>query len=242
MPPRRRKQLSPAEAIFGIIAVVFMGVVMIATLPGGGAKAIGALVALVLGIIGFVGVLIVLVFVCRKFGFLNKPQGASPTIAAPVAVAKYQKQPTLLSPAERSFFGVLQQTVSADYVVFAKIRLADIVRPASNLSRSAWFTAFNPTTGKHVDFVLCDRASVNVLAAIELDDSSHESFERGFRDYLVDSALKDAGIPMLRVQVQQSYSPAQLRQQIEALLPQRENRRTTPLHSKQFVAAEVTRL
>jgi Protein of unknown function (DUF2726) len=125
--------------------------------------------------------------------------------------------PTLLTPAERSFFGVLQQALASDYQIFAKVRLADIVRPVKNPSRSGWQSAFNRTTGKHVDFVLCHSERLNIVGVIELDDSTHERFERGIRDSLVNSALADAGIPVLRVRARQSYSPAQIRDQVQKL-------------------------
>jgi hypothetical protein len=136
---------------------------------------------------------------------------------APNASGAYEAVPALLTPAERSFFGVLQQAVATDYQIFAKVRLADIVRPVRNPSRSGWQSAFNRISGKHVDFVLCDPSRLGVVAVIELDDRTHERFERGVRDGLVDSALAEAGIPVLRVSARQSYSPAQVRQQVQSL-------------------------
>jgi hypothetical protein len=129
----------------------------------------------------------------------------------------YEAVPALLTPAERSFFGVLQQAVASDYQIFAKVRLADIVRPVRNPNRSGWQSAFNRITGKHVDFVLCDSLRLGVVAVIELDDRTHEKFERGVRNGLVDSALADAHIPVLRVSARQSYSPAQIREQVQSL-------------------------
>jgi hypothetical protein len=134
-------------------------------------------------------------------------------------VSTYEAVLEFLSPAERSFFGVLQQAVASEYQIFAKVRLADIVRPARNPSRSGWQTAFNRITGKHVDFVLCEPGSLRVLAVIELDDRTHERFERGVRDNLVDSALANAGIPVLRVAARQAYSPVQMREQVQSLFP-----------------------
>jgi hypothetical protein len=130
----------------------------------------------------------------------------------------YEAVPALLSPAERSFFGVLQQAVPSDYLIFAKVRLADIVRPVQSPSRSGWQSAFNRITGKHVDFVLCDLLHLEVLAVIELDDKTHKRFDRGTRDGLVDSALAEARIPVLRIPARQAYSPAQIREQILALV------------------------
>ena len=131
-----------------------------------------------------------------------------------IAEKTYEAAPALLTPAERSFFGVLQQAVASDYQIFAKVRLADIVRPVRNPSRSGWRSAFNRTIGKHVDFVVCDKANLKVVGVIELDDSTHKRFERGIRDNLVDSALADAGIPILRVAARPSYSAAQIRDEV----------------------------
>ena len=57
-----------------------------------------------------------------------------------------------------------------------------------------------------------------MLAVIELDDKRHQKFDRGTRDDLVDSALADARIPVLRIPARQAYSPAQVREQILALV------------------------
>jgi len=159
--------------------------------------------------LALLAVLVTIAAVVRLVGRLPAQQGAK---------VGFEAIPELLSPAERSFFGVIQQAVASDYRIFAKVRLADIVRPVRSPSRSGWQSAFNRISGKHVDFVLCDSARLSVLAVIELDDQTHERFERGVRDGLVDSALAEARIPVLRVQARQSYSPAQIREQVQNLL------------------------
>jgi hypothetical protein len=156
----------------------------------------------------FLALLVVAASLFRLFG----RQPSAQTVAA-----AYEAAPALLTPAERSFFGVLQQAVASDYHIFVKVRLADIVRPVRSPSRSGWQSAFNRITGKHVDFVLCDSARLGIVAGIELDDRTHERFERRFRDALVDSALADARIPVLRVSARQSYSPVQIREQVQSL-------------------------
>jgi len=175
----------------------------------------------------FLALLVVATALFRLLGrFLTAAQTTADAYEA-VPVAAYEALPALLSPAERSFFGVLQQAVASDYQVFEKVRLADIVRPVHNPSRSGWQSAFNRITGKHVDFVLCDSGCLRVAAVIELDDRTHERFERGIRDGLVDSALADAGIPVLRVPAQQSYSLPQIRQQVESLFRSQERVQTS---------------
>lgn len=159
--------------------------------------------------------MVVILVLLVVFGALLRPSDRA--AKAQSSTAAYEAVPALLTPAERSFFGVLQQALASDYQVFAKVRLADIVRPVRNPSRSGWQSAFNRITGKHVDFVLCDSERLGVVGVIELDDRTHDRFERGLRDNLVDSALADAGIPVLRVSARQSYSPAQIREQVESL-------------------------
>jgi hypothetical protein len=69
-----------------------------------------------------------------------------------------------------------------------------------------------------VDFVLCDSSDLSLVAAIELDDKSHKVIERGIRDSLVDQALQDACIPVLRFEAKQSYAPAQIQERLETLM------------------------
>jgi hypothetical protein len=164
------------------------------------------------------GILIVLLLVvagvaAKSAGQMKVQPGGQPT---------YEAIPALLTPAERSFFGVLQQAVASDYQIFSKVRLADIVRPVRNPSRSGWQSAFNRITGKHVDFILCDFERLGVVAVIELDDRTHEKIERGIRDSLVDSALADAAIPILRIPARQNYSPTQIREQVKNIFVSKE--------------------
>jgi hypothetical protein len=154
----------------------------------------------------------------------NRPTAVGDTKTA----SPYRPRHPFLTPAERSFFGVLQQALNADYHVFAKVRLADIVQPAASPSRSGWQSAFNRITSKHVDFVLCDRSTVNVAAVIELDDRTHLTLEAGFRDDLVDIALRDANIPILRVPARSSYSPVQLREEVTRAVRPRSLKSETP--------------
>ena len=100
----------------------------------------------------------------------------------------YQKVETLFSPAERSFFGVLEKAVGDKYRVLGKIRLADMIFPRNGLSRSDWQKSFNRIVSKHVDFALCKKDDLSVVCAIELDDSSHKKSGRKDRDQFLGAA------------------------------------------------------
>ena len=128
----------------------------------------------------------------------------------------YVAADSLLTPAERSLFGVLQHALAPDYHLFAKVRLADIIKVQRRLDGKRRYTPFNRISAKHADFVACDPKTFRVVGVVELDDSSHRAAKRQQRDRFMDSALAAASIPILRIAARRSYSPAALREQAQS--------------------------
>ena len=116
----------------------------------------------------------------------------------------YEKQTVLLTPAEKEFFVVLLEAVSDLYLVFAKVRLSDIVS-VPKIENKRYYHFFNKIQSKHVDFLLCDKETTEPILAIELDDSSHKKPRRRSRDLLVNAIFKSANLPILHVPTAQSY-------------------------------------
>lgn len=123
----------------------------------------------------------------------------------------YTKIKNLMTPAERSFFGVLQQAVGNDYQIFSKVRLADIVSPEKDLSRGNRQKAFNKIAAKHIDFVLCRKDNLEIECAIELNDKSHNERSREIRDELVEGICLSAKIPFLKVPAKTAYQIDEIR-------------------------------
>ena len=123
----------------------------------------------------------------------------------------FQPREVLFSPAERSFLGVLEQSLDSGYRVFGKVRLGDIVKPAKGLSNSMRTTAQNKINQKHVDFVICKSSDLAVVMVVELDDKSHERDDRTGRDQFVDRALTDARIPIIHFSAQKGYVLTEVR-------------------------------
>lgn len=130
--------------------------------------------------------------------------------------AIYRAVDAFLTPAERSFFGVLEQAVTAEYYTFAKVRLIDLVTTRRGVAQRQ--AHINRIVAKHVDFVLCERTTLRPLMVVELDDASHERVDRRTRDGFVDQCLVDAGIPILRVRAAHRYEVTEVRRQVQALL------------------------
>lgn len=78
--------------------------------------------------------------------------------------------------------------------------------------------ARNRINRRHVDFLLVRAKDLSPVAGIELDDSSHEEEDRQQRDAFVDSAFASAGLPLLHVPVQRSYSPADIKAKLATLV------------------------
>jgi hypothetical protein len=120
----------------------------------------------------------------------------------------YQRYECLLTEAEGRFYEALNAAVGSQYKICPKVRMADLL---CVVGPDPQHRAFWQIANKHIDFVLCDR-QLRPLAAIELDDSSHQRRDRRQRDVFVDRAFARAGLPLFRWPVRSSYSVGELRQ------------------------------
>jgi hypothetical protein len=123
----------------------------------------------------------------------------------------YEKNEPLFSPAERSFFGVLNQAAKDDAVVLGKVRVADVLRPPRGMDRSNWQKAFNRISAKHFDYVICSPDTLSVLAVIELDDKSHSKSKRAKRDRFLETACSGAELPLYRFNAAATYNIHEVR-------------------------------
>lgn len=150
-----------------------------------------------------IAVLIFLVFIAKFIG-LKEPVG------------EFRKA-RFMSEAEIRFYKVLSEAIGAKYRLFAKPRLNDIIY-AVDSDRSRWQSRANKLRMKHVDFLLCDIATLTPVCVIELDDSSHARQDREARDGFVNNALKAAGVPIAHFPVRAAYSAAEISQKVAEAL------------------------
>lgn len=126
-----------------------------------------------------------------------------------VQVWPYAKKTYLFSQAEFSFFRVLQHACGGRYVVCPKVGLGDLLYVQKGAEgRQAWR---NKIDRKHIDFVLCDPQTMTVVAAVELDDASHNTASAQKRDADKDKACRDAGLLLLRFAARRSYNLEEVR-------------------------------
>lgn len=145
-------------------------------------------------------------------GSRNKRTSSEKSEDLPYVLKRY-----LMSKAERSFFGVLEQvTDSSKYYIFPQVSLNNLVTVEKGTG--SYQTYHNKVDRKSVDFVLFDRNAISPVLAIELDDSSHDREDRQERDAFVDRVLAKAGLPLLHVRAQAAYDPKELAISISAAI------------------------
>jgi len=155
--------------------------------------------------------LMVAAAVLPKLKAANTSEAAVEEGAGVADVCLYVRRPYLLTPAEYSYYKVLHQVLPADRIVFVKVRLADIFDVKDGLERGPRQTALNRITRKHLDFVVCDRATCVPVLAIELDDASHGRADRQTRDLFVDGLCRAAGLPLVRQPARRGYIMEEVR-------------------------------
>jgi hypothetical protein len=121
----------------------------------------------------------------------------------------YRRRGSLFTRDERRFYEALRQAAGQRFLVFAQMRLIDLVEVPKGAAGSPFWYA--KVRHKHVDFVLCDRETTAPVLAIELDGASHETEIQRQRDAEKDAVLRQAGLPLLRVATQKGgYTPKAL--------------------------------
>lgn len=126
----------------------------------------------------------------------------------------YRRHDALFTPAELHFLHTLRAALPAHLDVFGKVRVADVLRPVEKLDRKTWRSAFNRITGKHLDFVLCERDTGRLVCALELNDRSHSRLDRRERDQFIVTACREAAFPLLMIPAARVYDGEKLRAQI----------------------------
>jgi hypothetical protein len=115
----------------------------------------------------------------------------------------------LMSASEIRFYRVLQMAVPNE-LVFPQVGMAALVRPRYAGADSRFVPAFRTISQKRIDFVVCNRDSMEVRCLVELDDSSHDAR----RDQVRDAITAQAGYRTVRVRAGRRYDIDGLRRRV----------------------------
>lgn len=108
----------------------------------------------------------------------------------------YLAKESLMSKTETDFFVRLDRAVNERYYVFPQVHLSALLD--HKIKGQEWKYAFRHINGKSVDYVLCDRATLIPVYAIELDDFTHERNDRIERDGEIERIFQEAQLPLVR--------------------------------------------
>lgn len=160
-------------------------------------------------------ILIIVIFLIILAKYFNNPNrftnnnfdNTSPVPKANYKLS-YEKKTTLLTESERKFYKLLKTlTDEMGYSLFSQVSLYQIIRSKDQV-------AFNKIRSKSIDFVITDNYS-NIKLCIELDDSTHQRFNRLERDKFINELFEDLDIKLLRIPVQNFYNLEDLKCKIE---------------------------
>lgn len=129
---------------------------------------------------------------------------------------RYLKKDWFMTRAEHEFYNTLVQVIGNECIIFAQVHLPTLLDFKLNGNKN--MAAKSHIDRKSVDFVLCDKNYIAPKLVIELDDKTHERPERIERDKEVEHILKEAGLPLLRIENYGSFDPVVLAGKIRASL------------------------
>lgn len=126
----------------------------------------------------------------------------------------YKHKKSLLTKAEQDFYHVLTTVTKGQITICPQIPLGALFYPDTrDASKNRGY--YNRINRRWVDFVLCDPTNLKPLAAIELDDKSHNRPDRKKRDILVENVFKSANLPLIRIPVQPNYAPLEIKRKLQ---------------------------
>ena len=106
---------------------------------------------------------------------------------------------------------VLVRVIGGRGHVLAQVSLRQLLwLPGTNQSNPGRSTWQNKIAAKSVDFVVSDPATLRPLVVIELDEPTHARPARQDRDEDVETMLRAAGLPYLRVLTSRTYDTREL--------------------------------
>lgn len=132
---------------------------------------------------------------------------------------EYRKSKSVLTYRERILLRAIRRAAAGDYTILMKVRMGDFVWLANEPQERKFHS--NQVQCKHVDFLLCDKVTIEPLLVIELDDSSHKNYDHAERDQFKNDTFDAVGIPYIRMTIQDQYDTDSLKKQIHEKIGER---------------------
>ena len=122
-----------------------------------------------------------------------------------ISTYPYERCSSLLTAAELRFADGLRKSLESRFSMSFKTRLEDVIHVRNDTDPKLRFSCRNRIKSRHVDFVVYDPIDSEIIAAIELDDSSHLRKDRQERDRFMNDLFESCGLPLFRIPVCREY-------------------------------------
>lgn len=113
-----------------------------------------------------------------------------------------------LTKTEQAFYRLLTHSLPG-HIILAQVDIKRIVRTRRGKHR----TNFNRIAQLSLDFVIC-RQDFSVIAAVELDDRSHDGAKQRARDAKKDEVMKAIDVRLVRFDVRRYPSESDVRESV----------------------------
>ena len=129
----------------------------------------------------------------------------------------FDRKSSVFTPAEKNFQTLVERALGDEYRILNRVKLSDIVTIRNGVSKKAAQTAINNANNKYLDFVICDRKSMQLLGTIDLVDTQGNGYKVK-KDWFVSGALEAAAIPHIRIKIKSNYTVDEIRACINSKL------------------------
>ncbi|PAJ73694.1 hypothetical protein CJF42_14480 [Pseudoalteromonas sp. NBT06-2] len=126
----------------------------------------------------------------------------------------FTKKETLYTHIEKGFLNLLERAIGNEYKIVSRVKLIDVIDFKSDTTSKSKRVALTKAQNKQLDYVLLDKETLNIVAAIDLVNNNNKQGHKAQKDWFVNGALESAGIPHIRMKVKAGYKPLEVRQAI----------------------------
>lgn len=119
----------------------------------------------------------------------------------------------LLTGNEREFYGRLRRALGARFEVVPQVAMGALMEVSLPRHHPDFWAVRERFSRKIVDYVVCERRSMRVVAVVELDDRTHDAA----RDAARDALMAAAGIRTLRWDSRRKPTEPQIAQAFSTL-------------------------
>ncbi len=153
----------------------------------------------------------------------------------PAQSAEKTDIPSLLTQPELACFNTLKTVAGNEFYIMAKVSLSDIAVVKKGVDQARLKKAAKQGK-RHIDFILCNKDTLAVVCAIELEDAATAA--SGKRESHSADLLEEVGVMVFHMPVKTSYSVPEMQQ---ALTPYLKGHQPSPDEMVATVSMEAFR-